>query len=134
MSYIPDCRTDEFYNEKYLNRKDKEFVSGYDWAVEQTVDNFFDNLNMLENNELEPLLNKEIECDETYEMTWAHGNREDEKREIKTFAEYLRFKILEWCEMERDELITSMIDHMDEAEYKAIKEKADGGQVKGENR
>ena len=37
MSYIPDCRTDEYYNEKYLNAEDKEFIAGYDYAVEAIV-------------------------------------------------------------------------------------------------
>lgn len=34
MSYIADCRKDEFYNEKYLKRREKDFVEGYDTAVE----------------------------------------------------------------------------------------------------
>ena len=40
MSYIPNCREDENYNQKYLTGDDKEFVRGYDWCTEQAVDNF----------------------------------------------------------------------------------------------
>ena len=35
--------------------------------------------------------------------------------------------IEDWAEMERDEMITGMIDNMNEEEYKAIKAKVDGG-------
>lgn len=44
MSYIPDCRTDKAYNERYLNADDAEFVRGYDWCAERVVENAFDNL------------------------------------------------------------------------------------------
>ena len=34
MTYIPDCRTDEVYNESNLNDRDKEFVKGFDFCAE----------------------------------------------------------------------------------------------------
>ena len=34
MSYIPDCRTDEYYNEKYLEGLEKTFIEGFDFCVE----------------------------------------------------------------------------------------------------
>lgn len=49
----------------------------------------------------------------------------DEERKVETYADLIRYKILEWIENERNELITSMIDAMDDEEYKKIKEKAD---------
>lgn len=131
MSYIPNCRTDENYNQKYLNQKDKEFISGYDWCVEQVVDNFFDN-NYDHDDEgyLEHILAQELpECmKDNYEMeagTDENGQRKYEEREVKTYADLLRMQILAWVETERDELITSMIDDMSEEEYNANKEKAD---------
>lgn len=134
MSYIPDCRNDENYNEKYLNNFDKEFVRGYDWCVEMSVDNFFDNLDIYfgDNSHIMHLLNEELpeNMREEYEIerTFADENYRVEKRDVKTYVDLLRSKILDYIEMERDELITSMIDNMDEQEYSEIKAKVDGKQ------
>lgn len=103
MSYIPDCRTDEYYNQKYLNEKDKEFIAGYDWAVEQIV-------NMIENNietypELEAILKENVAV--------VHGHK------VQVCAEAVQ----NWAEMERDIMITSMIDGYENLE--AIKAKVD---------
>lgn len=134
MSYIPDCRNDENYNEKYLNNFDKEFVRGYDWCVEMSVDNFFDNLDIYfgDDSHIMHLLNEELpeNMREEYEIerTFADENARVEKRDVKTYVDLLRSKILDYIEMERDELITSMIDNMDEQEYAEIKAKVDGKQ------
>ena len=113
---MPDCRNDEVYNVKNLNKADKEFVDGYDWATEEVVDNFFDN-NMAELQDEETHLGH-ILCEELpeslqeeYEMEFTFGDRESETRQAKTYADLIRFKILEWLEMGRNELITSMIDN-----------------------
>ena len=134
MSYIPDCRNDENYNEKYLNNFNKEFVRGYDWCVEMSVDNFFDNLDIYfgDDSHIMHLLNEELpeNMREEYEIerTFADENARVEKRDVKTYVDLLRSKILDYIEMERDELITSMIDNMDEQEYSEIKAKVDGKQ------
>lgn len=134
MSYIPDCRNDENYNEKYLNNFNKEFVRGYDWCVEMSVDNFFDNLDIYfgDDSHIMHLLNEELpeNMREEYEIerTFADENARVEKRDVKTYVDLLRSKILDYIEMERDELITSMIDNMDEQEYAEIKAKVDGKQ------
>ena len=104
MSYIPDCRTDENYNEKYLNEKDKLFIAGYDWAVNE-MSIFFDNLNVYP--EVETIL-----ADDTAIIT--EGKADKVKEAIE-----------EWVEMSRDELITSMIDGMDGDEYEKIKAEVD---------
>lgn len=138
MSYIPDCRADENYNQKYLKEKDKEFVAGFDWCVEMAVDNFFDN-DMYELQDEDGYLGH-ILCEEVpesmqteYEMSFTFNFGEDgeyeektETRIIKTYADLIRSKILEWIEMERDMLITSMIEGMDEDEYAQAKAKIDG--------
>jgi hypothetical protein len=71
------------------------------------------------------MLNKELPdyLKEKYEMEFTFGDRDNEEREIKTYADLLRMKLLEWIEMERNELITSMIDNMDEDIYNAIRNK-----------
>lgn len=106
MSYIPDCREDEAYNQKYLNQRNKDFVAGYDYAVERILELIKDNNNVYP--DLNVLLNKNI----------AVIN--EDKVEMVTSA------IEHWSEMQRNELITSMIDDMDEDEYESIKEQVDG--------
>lgn len=127
---FPECRNDNYYNEDFLTKTDKDFVSGFDWATEMAVDNFFDNnfdsdMPIEEDGELSTMLNKELPdyLKEKYEMEFTFGDRDNEEREIKTYADLLRMKLLEWIEMERNELITSMIDNMDEDIYNAIRNK-----------
>ena len=127
MTYIPDCRRDETYNEKYLNKKDKEFLRGFDWCCEMAVDNFFDNdMDELQDEftYLGHVLSEELPgiMQIEYEYETIDGV---EKRKIKTYADLVRSKILDWIEMERDELITSMIDGMSDEEYQEIKERVD---------
>lgn len=126
---FPDGRNDNYYNEDFLDKPNKNFLDGFDWATEMAVDNFFDNnfgdLGMCENAYLTEVLEKEVpdSLKQEYDMEFTFGDRETEKREIKTYADYLRMKLLEWIEMDRDELITSMIDGMDEDIYNAIRNK-----------
>ena len=132
MSRIPDGRTDEYYNQKYLNEKDTEFLHGFDWCVEMAVDNFFDN-DMFELQD-EDLYLGHILCEklpdairEEYEMEHTFSDREDaDIRTVETYADLIRMKLLEWIEMERNELITSMLEGLTDEEYNEIKAKVDG--------
>lgn len=96
MSYIPDCRTDEFYNEKYLVGNDKMFLAGYDWAVEQITTLFY-------NLEVYPEL-----------VGLLEGHEEELESALRDYAE-----------MGRNELVTSMIDGMTDEEFEEIKAKVD---------
>ena len=89
MSYIPDCRNDENYNESKLNEANKQFIAGYDWAVAE-IRNLFGNLNVFP--DVEMLLDDNIAM----------------VKEGK--AELVEDAVAEWAEMSRNELITSMID------------------------
>lgn len=102
MSYIPDCRTDKYYNEKYLNDRDSLFLRGYDYAVEQMK-------NMCSNIEVFPPLMGIVHC----------------RAEEETLEECIDM----WAEMCRNEMITSMLDGMDEHEYEDIRRKVDGTEV-----
>jgi hypothetical protein len=129
MTYIPDTRTDKYYNQKYLNDKDREFIRGFDWCLENAVDIFFDNISDLgdyEDSYLEHVLNAEVpeSLKDEYELEYTFSDVK-ETRKIVTYADYLRSKLLDWVESERDQLITSMIDGMDDAEYDKIKEVVD---------
>ena len=106
MSYFPNCREDEYYNQKYLNEKDKEFIAGADWILEQIV-------NMIENNadvypDLEQLLD-----DNTAII-------KEDKDKIVSEA------VQDWAEMERNMMITSMIDNYED--FDEIKAKVDANE------
>lgn len=136
MSYIPDCRNDVNYNEKNITAKDKEFVRGFDWCAEEVVDCFFDNLDNIDSDHLIKMLNEELpeSMQKEYEWEYTFGkDRQPEKRIVKTYGDLLRSELIDWMEAERNELIVSMIDSMDEDEYAAIKEKVDG-RIKSEER
>lgn len=136
MSYIPNCREDNSYNEKYLNDKDKEFLGGYDWATEMAVDNFFDN-NYLkyfsDDSYLSHILTQPVPkyLREQYLMEFAFGDKKPEHRTVETYADLLRMQILECLEVTRNELITSMLDAMGLDEYEAMKESVNGSKEEG---
>ena len=109
MSYIPDCRTDENYNDKYLNSTDKEFVAGYDYAVEQVL-NLID-YNSDVDDDLENLLDTNIAVVNVDKKAIIHK------------------AVKHWMESERDMLVTSMIDNMAEDEYEQIKTTVDSKEV-----
>ena len=131
MSYIPDCRKDEYYNQKYLNEKDSEFVRGFDWCAEIAMDNFFNNIDDFFERDsfiMHMLLQEIPEMDhEVYEWNNSFSENPVENREIRTYLDKLRAYLIDWVESHRDELITSMIDGMDKDEYKRIKDKVDNG-------
>ncbi len=118
---MPDCRDDAFYNEKFLNDTDKNFVRGFDWCAETAVDTFFENLVEVfgEDSYIVHQLNEELpenmKKEEVIEFTF--GNRDTENRKVNTYMDMIRSKLIDWMESQRDELIVSMLDSMDEAEY-----------------
>lgn len=130
MSYIPDCRTDEYYNQKYLNERDKEFIRGFDWCTEMAVDNFFDN-NYEKGFDEDNFVGHEVlqelpdQLREKYEMEFSFLDGKVEERTIETIIDQIRYEILVWIESERDMIITSMIDGMNEEEYRKIKDEVD---------
>ena len=105
--YIPNCRIDENYNEKYLDEQDKEFIRGYDYAVEM-VNNLFNNLDVFPDFKM--LLEDNIAI------------IKEGKADIAQDA------IANWLEMDRDEIITSMIDGYGERKYTQIKEKVNANE------
>lgn len=114
MTYIPDCRTDEAYNEKYLDKMDKEYIEGFDFAAEQ-AENLFNNLDVFID---------EMDIDgEDINLIRFLENHENVKNK---FQECLS----DWLEMQRDEMITSMIDNMPDDVYEAIKAKVDAQEDK----
>jgi len=123
MTYIPDCREDEYYNFDALKAQDQEFVRGYDWCTEMAADNFFDNfLFNDEDSYIGHILNQELpenmQEEYEYERTFAADNEigKTEIRQVKTYADLIRSKMLDWIESCRDNLIVGIIDSYGEGE------------------
>lgn len=136
MSMFPDCRNDDYYNEDFLNASDESEIKGYDWCTEEVVDNFFNNLDTYfdDDSHIMHMLNEKLpESEQTTEEYEFRFREATEARQIVTYLDLFRAKLLDWIEMERDEIITSMIDGMDEDEYKAIRNKVLKDNEKSEN-
>ena len=96
MTYFPDVRTDEAYNQKKLNDKNKKFVEGYDWCTD-TIKSFFASIG---------------DSDEYLDHILMEKVPEDmADEEVSTYADLLRFRLENWIESSRDELVVAMLDH-----------------------
>ena len=114
------------YYEGYLNEKDKNELDGYDYLAENVVDSFFFNMNIhdrivdafealgldLDKVDHAVLVNRREASAEITEEEWEKLN--PETKLVLSIKEGLE----EYMESDRDELVTSMIDNMDEQEYK----------------
>lgn len=119
MSYIPDVRTDDDYSVDFLNKEDKDFIRGFDYCVEYAVDNFFDNLNDLDDSYLLHIFNETVPpaLREKYDFFFCNG--ESEEREVETYSDLFKKYLYEWVERIRDEFVTSTIDNMPDEDYDA---------------
>ena len=133
MSYIPDCRSDEYYNQKYLTGDDKKVIWGFDWCVEMVVDNFFDNFDVVDSDYLDRVLTQPLllpegeQVEYTMEDTFSFFQEESlpEHKKLETYLDYLWYKLRMWIESNRNELITAFLDEMDEDEYQKVKAAVD---------
>ena len=121
---FPDCRHDNYYNQDFLDETNKKIVRGFDYAAE-TADNFFDNIDVLGSDYIEKFFNEKLPDDmkDRYHMEIMTPEPRTETREVKTYGDYIRLCLIEWIERERDALITSMIDDMDDELYNTIRNK-----------
>ena len=137
MSFIPDCRNDDYYNEDFLTASDKAEVAGFDWCCEMAADNFFDNMDIFfdEDSHMRHMLDEELPEDmkEQYDVESSFGEHHVETREVKTYGDLLRSKMLDYIESVRDEMITSMIDNMPDEIFKAVRNKVLQDNAKSEN-
>lgn len=145
MSKTPNCRDDEYYNEKYLNEADSEYINGYDSSIDDNIDNFFTNLMNWEDDIKEALFpdpEDEEKVNEAVKMNFETIWNDDmyysdyQIEDLEAMSPYTRLflflkeKMLEWAEGNRNEMITSMLENMDESEYDGLKKKADAGEYK----
>lgn len=117
MSLFPDVRNDSDYNEKFLNESDDAFIQGFDFALENVINLFENNLEVYK-DELTEL------CPEghTVEPDEAFAKREDLHKIIEENKGILCAVIEDWLEKARNSAVTTLIDIMDEEEYEMIKE------------
>jgi hypothetical protein len=116
MSLFPDVRNDDTYNDHFLEDRDEQFLAGYDMAYDEIINLIANNLDTYE-GELNEL------CPDGYEMDEdeAFSKREDLYQILEENREILCAVIKDWLEMSRNELVTSMIDDMDESVYETVK-------------
>ena len=117
MSLIPDCRHDDTYNEDFLNKSDKAFIQGMDYALEQIKNLFLGNLDVYEDELTETLPEGEEKGDDE-----AFASREDLYEVLQDNTEILAAVIWNWHEKERNEMITSMLDDYDDDDYQKLRE------------
>lgn len=120
MTYIPDVRhktirkpytqqmEENSYWEGYLDNDDKNWLKGYDWAVDEVLSMIFDNIGDLE---------LEVEG-EDMDMARFLMNHPEIRQKMKAAFE----QEFESC---RDELVVAMIDGYDAEKYDQLKKAAD---------
>lgn len=147
MSYIPPIRERQIesvyagtkgsnglkengYWQGFLNDDDTRFLQGYDWASEQTLRNFFYNLDTYADDLARAFGIDEIDLgsDDAIAVIFNDKDMDDYSDEewnaipVHTRVMAVIKACLEhWMEMDRDELGTSMIDSMSETEYEQIR-------------
>lgn len=108
MSKIPDCRNGEYYNEKFLDDLDREFVRGYDYCMENVVMTFFDNIDIY--------YKAFDEADKVINVAKLIMNNE-------SLDNAFRKCISHYAVMQKNELITGMIDGTAEKTYEEMRKK-----------
>ena len=124
---IPDCRNDIHYNEDFLNKDDKEYVAGFDCCTDaietsiaaiETATFIFDEVFEDDSETLAAVLEKELPVEVKKRLSDEYATK------CETYADMLLCELFQYIEMERDELITSMIDGMQEDEYEKNRKEA----------
>ena len=106
--YLPNAREDEVYNQKYLTDENKTFLEGFDFAVDKVLGSCFANL-------------------DNYSLV-VDGEDIDLGRILDNHPKItakLEEAMKEYFESERNELVVSMIDGMEDGVYESIKAEVD---------
>lgn len=139
---IPDCRSDIHYNEDFLNKDDKQYIASFDQCTD-TMDSAIeiiktDGFITLEDEfegiseTLATVLGKELPADVKKKLSDLLFPLNYEEK-FETYADVLKYELLQYIELERNELIISMIDGMPEDEYEKNREEALKRNEKSEN-
>jgi len=124
------------YYQGYLNDADAHYLCGYDYAVEEVLTNAFYNLeNKLDDLEecgfdQQRLTNFERHYSD-YLKSLEEGERDFDFESVSDHQIRLLLividSVLDYAEMQRDEMGCSMIDSLDDSEREEIRDKVDKG-------
>ncbi len=115
--YDDDDKKNPYY-EGYLNNADRNFLFGYDWSVDNEMDKFFKKIFIfsgeIEKNvfNVEKIDKKILAMDKIDEKTLKKANKETR------IALFFKDNLSIFMEMERNEIVTQIIDNMDKRDYK----------------
>ncbi len=113
--YMPNARTDEVYNEKYLKPEDKMLLKGYDFAFSKSLSNVLDNLDPYD-----------FDIDgEDLNLARIFINH-------PKILEALKQAIDLGMESDRNDFVISILEGYDGDEYQKIKETVDAAHQKEE--
>ena len=110
--YYRDCRTDETYNQKYLNQNDSNYVMGYDLGTSIGID-FLNRLG------------DELLVDDKFTDERNGFNVMDYLSNRPQILEKLKEDYNFHINLSRNALITTCLDEMPEEEYYKAKEEID---------
>lgn len=119
MFTLCNCRSDEYYNEKYLPEEDSQKILGYDLCVEKGIYNFFNNVDRFQ-SELSAV---GINCDDVDFEFLQHNPDEitdDMLSEINDSTKQmlaLRNVMFQWAELQRNSIIVGCIDNDKDVEF-----------------
>ena len=119
MGYIHDARNDEYYNEAFLDEKNSNKIKGFDYCVEQIQNLLENNLECFQEELTETLAEGKICPDDE-----VFSTREDLYEILYENRELISCIVTAWAELERDELITTMIEDMPQDIYEELRKKA----------
>ncbi len=120
------------YRDSYLNNNDKEFMAGFDWCIDHVIKPFFCNINIYDkelksisyfSKEIFSDIDNEMIVDERTILNNDYSNEELSKMNDKTkFFKVLKECMEHWIDVERDELVVSMLDDRNVIDFDNQKE------------
>lgn len=118
MFTLCDCRTDKYYNEKYLSEEDSLKIVGYDLGVEKGIYEFFNNIDRFKSELSEVGINCE---DVDFDVLMYNPDEltddmlssvSDSTKQLIT----LKNTMFQWAELQRNGIIVEAIDNDKDAQ------------------
>ncbi len=119
MTLFVDGKHDIYYNEDFLKKSDKTFLRGFDYAYDEIINLFLNNLDIWQDwLSYDPEAPKEDTKEEVYAHTEGLYDILQKNKGI------LKMIMEQHLDSSRDYLIVSMIDGMDDDDYENERKKA----------
>ena len=118
--------------EEYLKKEDADFLRGYDWCMEMVVDEYFNWLStQIESDYIEKVFSEPLpdSLKETYVVKHIFQKpplieNAVETRNVETYGDFVRLKLLEWIEEKKRDLIDSMMEYsLDDELFEEVQKK-----------